>query len=115
MSTDQESFYSSLIENSINASVTNYIRSTSNSTSLPPDEREATLAGLENSVTAMIDDILEMYASDQLMIANDTKTAPAFITLNAFQIGEGRYIIAITVFNAFLILVVIVEATRTRG
>lgn len=49
------------------------------------------------------------------MIANDTKTAPAFITLNTIQIGEGRYIIAITVFNAFLILVVIVEAIRTRG
>ena len=63
----------------------------------------------------MIDDILGLYASSQLMIANDTKTAPAIIKLNAFQIGEGRYIIAITVFNAFLILVVIVEAIRTRG
>jgi hypothetical protein len=82
---------------------------------LPLDEREGTLAGLENSVTAMIDDILGLYPSSQLMIANDTKTAPVFITLNAFQIGEGRYIIAITVFNAFLILVVIVEAIRTRG
>jgi hypothetical protein len=43
MSTDQTSFYSSLIGNSINASVTNYIRSRSTSTSLPLDEREATL------------------------------------------------------------------------
>jgi hypothetical protein len=63
----------------------------------------------------MIDDILGLYSSSQLRIANDTKTVPAFITLNAFQIGEGRYIISITVFNAFLILVVIGEAIRTRG
>lgn len=115
MSTDQTSFYSSLVGNSINASVTNYIRSTSNLTSLPLDEKDATLAGLENSVTAIIDDILGMYASCQLMIANDTETAPASITLNALQIGERQYIIAITVFNVFLILVVIAEAIRTRG
>lgn len=116
MSTDLTSFYSSLIGNSIDASVTNHIRSTYNSTSLPLDKKkEATLAGLENSVTAMIDDILGMYASCQLMVANNSKTTPGFIRLNAFQIGEIRYIIAITVFNVFLILVVIVEAVRTRG
>lgn len=63
----------------------------------------------------MLDDILVNYASAQIMVANETKTTSASVTMKALQIGEGEYIIAIAILNAVLFLVVIEEAIRTRG
>ncbi|CZR62141.1 uncharacterized protein PAC_12038 [Phialocephala subalpina] len=114
VSTDQTSFYSSLVGNSFNASVANYVTSISNTSATAPNATQATLVGLTNSVSAMVDDILVSYASAQIMVANDTRTASSSITMIALQIGEGQYIIAIAIFNALLFLVVVEEAIRTR-
>jgi hypothetical protein len=68
ISTDQTSLYSSIVGNSANPSINKYIASTIGIVSSPTSEVE----GLGNSVTAMIDDILTLYANAQLMVANDT-------------------------------------------
>lgn len=115
ISTDQTSLYSSLVGNSINASVNNYITAVANGNGDPPTIAEATLAGMSNSVSAMIDDILTDYASAQLMVANDTQAATASVGFQALQLGQQEYIIGITIFNGIIIMLVLAEAVRTRG
>jgi hypothetical protein len=110
MASDQTSLYSSLIGNSINASINNYMANPDSEQTQP---EYAVLGGLENSIAAMTDDILTCYASAQLMVANDTQPAPVSITIKALQYGERRYIILVVALNTLLILVVIEEALRT--
>jgi hypothetical protein len=115
ISTDQTDLYFSLVGNSFNSSINDYITSAAGRTSDPPSEAGATLAGLGNSVTAMIDDILVGYASAQLMVASDTQTVPTLVGSQALRLGQGTYIIAITIFNGLIVLLVLEEAIRTRG
>ncbi|KAF8852452.1 hypothetical protein BDZ45DRAFT_716973 [Acephala macrosclerotiorum] len=115
VSSDQTSLYSSLVGNSFNASIANYVTSTANTSAIITAGHQASLAGLTNSVSAMIDDILVSYASAQIMVGNDTKTTSASVAMKALQIGEGQYIIAVVIFNAVLFLVVVEEAIRTLG
>jgi hypothetical protein len=90
ISTDQTSLYSSLVGNSINASVGNYITAAANRNGDPLTEGEATLAGLSNSVEAMIDDILTCYASAQLMVANDTQNRTRFRRISSATVRATR-------------------------
>lgn len=83
ISTDQTSLYSSPVGNSANANINNYIASTIGIVSNSRSEAEATLGGLGNSVTAMIDDILTFYANAQLTVANDTQSVYTFIGFQA--------------------------------
>lgn len=61
----------SLVGDSLNSSIPDYIFATSNQPIRAPTDREAVLAGLTNSFTAIVDDILVSYASAQLMIAGE--------------------------------------------
>jgi hypothetical protein len=70
---------------------------------------------LNNSVSAMIDDILTDDASAQLMVANDTQAATAAVGFQALQLGQREYIIGITIPNSIIIMLVLAEAIRTRG
>lgn len=94
------------------ASIGNYNISQSNS-SVPFTEATATLAALTNSVTAMLDDILVGYASAQLMVGNQTTSTEAVVTTAALKIGQSQYIKAIFVLNLVVVVIVVVEATRT--
>jgi len=115
ISTDQTSLYSSLVGNSANASINNYIASTIGIVSNPTSEAEATLGGLDNSVMAMIDDILTLYANAQLMVANDAQSVSTSIGFQAQRLRQRDYIIAVAVINSILVLLVLLEACRTRG
>ena len=86
ISTDRTSLYSSLFGDSIDARVGNYITAAANRNGDLLTEAEATLAGLSNSVAAMIDEILTFYASAQLMVANDTQNPTGFHSLTEFGI-----------------------------
>lgn len=110
MASDQTSLYSSLIGNSIKASINNYVINSNNFQIKPED---AALGGLQNSITAMTDDLLTCYASAQLMVANNTTPSPVAITIKALQFGERKYIILVVVLNTLLILLVLEEAIRT--
>jgi hypothetical protein len=115
MASDQTSLYSSLIGNSFNTSINNYMVAMTPPETLEVTPAEAVLSGLSNSISAMVDDMLVSYASAQLMVANDTQTAPVTITIKALQLGEREYTIIVVILNTILILLVVEEALRTRG
>jgi hypothetical protein len=115
ISNDQTNIYTSLVGDSFLASIHDYNTSRANDPSHPPTEQEATIAGLTNSINSMVDDMLVGYASAQLMIGNDSVVTTASIQLNALRLGQGMYIYAIAVANTFVVLLVVVEAIRTKG
>ena len=111
---DQTSLYVSVIGDSFNSSIANYNSSVASNGSLGPSEASATLAGLTNSVTAMVDDLLVAYASAQLMIMNDSSLVSTTVDVKAFSTGSGLYIYLTFAINAFVVLVLMEEALRTR-
>ncbi|OIW26487.1 hypothetical protein CONLIGDRAFT_553966, partial [Coniochaeta ligniaria NRRL 30616] len=115
ISTDQTSLYTSLVGNSFNASIQNYAVAAQSATGPAPSDEEATLRGLENSVTAMLDGILNGYAGAQMMVALETESVPAWVGVSALRFGQRRYIIAIAAVNFLTILWVVVEGVRARG
>ncbi|KAF8852238.1 hypothetical protein BDZ45DRAFT_630624 [Acephala macrosclerotiorum] len=112
ISNDQTNLYQSLLGNSFMASIGDYNTSQVNS-SVPLTETSSTLAGLTNSVTAMLDAILVGYASAQLMVGNQTTATEAIVTTTTMKIGQRLYIIAIFVLNLVIMLVILEEAFRT--
>ncbi|KAK8135472.1 hypothetical protein PG984_003412 [Apiospora sp. TS-2023a] len=119
ISNAQTTLYVSLVGNSFNASIADYVTSRTNGNNTddktPPGPEEATLAGLTNSVTSMIDDILVGYASAQLMVGGFKEAAPATVKRTALAIGQDLYIWAVFGVNTFLISVLVLEAVRTRA
>ncbi|KAH7362274.1 hypothetical protein B0T11DRAFT_280536 [Plectosphaerella cucumerina] len=77
-------------------------------------EDEATLRGLENSITAMSDSMLAAYGAAQLMVGNITQTREVRLEMTTFVIGQTSYIVAVAVLNAIILLVVIAEGVRTK-
>jgi hypothetical protein len=75
---------------------------------------EATLHAISDSFTAMLDDILVAFGSAQLALSNASSSTPVAVSLPAVQIGQGLYIFATAGVNAALLLLVAVEAARTR-
>ena len=112
---DQTNRYVSLIGDSFNSSIASYNISVSSNDTQSPSEASATLAGLTNSVTAMVDDLLVAYSSAQLMIMNDTSLVPATVKFHAFRYGSELYIYLTFVINTVILLLVVEEALRTRG
>ena len=112
---DQTDLYVSLIGDSFNSSIASYNSSVSSNDSQSPSEASATLAGLTDSVTAMVDDLLVAYSSAQLMIMNDTSLVPATVEVHAFRYGSGLYIYLTFAINAVVLLLLAEEALRTRG
>ena len=116
ISNDQTSLYVSLLGDSFSSSIGSYNSSVaSNGSHALPDEGAATLAGLTNSVTAMVDDLLVAYSSAQLMIMNDMASVPADVQIHAFRYGSGVYIYLSFAINIAIVLLLVEEALRTRG
>lgn len=80
-----------------------------------PTDEEINLTGIQNSITAMTDDLLVAYASAQLMIAKDTKTVDATVTHAAVRLGQPIYVYAVFMVNLVILFVVMLEAIRTRS
>ncbi len=108
---DQTSLYVAILGDSFNSSIASY----NSSVAVPPSQAEATLAGLTNSVTAMVDDLLVAYASAQLMIMNDSSLVYAAVEINAFRYGSALYIYLTFAINIAVIVLLVEEALRTRG
>jgi hypothetical protein len=75
---------------------------------------EATLSAISDSFTAILEDILVAFGSAQLAMANSSIPTPVTGILPAVQIGQDLYIFATAGVNAFLVLLVVVEAARTK-
>ena len=116
---DQTSLYVSLVGDSFNSSIADYIAATSSSASSTSQKRSTqrsshdVLAGVTNSLHAMTDDILMCYAEAQFMIAKDRTPVPATVQVNAVRLGTDAYIYAIVAVNTLVILCVALEALRT--
>ncbi|KAG6358616.1 hypothetical protein INS49_012134 [Diaporthe citri] len=67
IASDQTSFYSSPVGNSFNTSIRNYMSSQLLLYNSTPSAENASLRGLENSITAMVDSMLTVYAGPQAM------------------------------------------------
>lgn len=117
ISNDLTGLYRSALGDAFNTSISDHITfvSKSQSPSETPTLEEATLAGLTNSLTAMIDDILGSYAAAQLMVGNFSAPTPATVQVTSLRLGSPIYIIAIAVLNSIVTVLVIEEAVRTRG
>lgn len=112
ISNDQTSLYTSVVGNSLNDSISDFI-SAYNGTQ-PLSLEEATLPGVENALQAMVDDMLVAYASAQMMIQQDTTPANCTATLATMRVGDDVYIHAIFAINIAVFLLVVVECMRTR-
>lgn len=75
----------------------------------------ATLAGLENAITAMTDDILGAYAAAQVMVARSTSNTEGGIEVLALRFGSNTYIYAIAEINGMIVLLVLAVGFWTRG
>ena len=104
------SLYQSDVGNALDFSIADYRTSIANSNS----ENDIVLGGLTNSITAVIDDILSLYAGAQTMIQGDIESVPAIVVINAVRFGERLYILAIFLVNLAILLLVIAEAVRTK-
>ena len=113
ISNDQTNLYQSLLGNSFLDSIGDYNISMSNK-SETLTEASSTLAGLENSITVMLDDIMVGYSSAQLVVGQDFKNTNVTIQVEAIRLGQGVYIYAVVAFNTLAILLVAGEALRTR-
>ncbi|KAF7932258.1 hypothetical protein EAE99_003498 [Botrytis elliptica] len=116
-SNDLTGIYQSVIGTALNFSIADYQTYVDSSSfnDIRPTDEEINLKGIENSVTAMMDDLLVAYASAQLMIANDTKTVNATVTYAAVRLGQPIYVYSVFLVNLAIILIVVLEAFRTRG
>ena len=114
ISSDQTSLYSSLVGSSFNASIENCIAAV-NPYKYIPSQAEVALAGITDSLTVMMDDILTGYAGAQLIVANVTRPAEAIVQVRALVLGQQVWILAAAVLNLVVLAFLIVEAVRTRG
>jgi hypothetical protein len=72
------------------------------------------LRGVEDSLTSMLDNSLLAFSSAQLMIANDTFSAPTSLSISAIRFGEPKYVYIITGIHFTITLLCLVELVRTR-
>ncbi|KAF2261608.1 hypothetical protein CC78DRAFT_535556 [Lojkania enalia] len=115
LSNDLTNLYVSLLGDALNASIASYNMSRISASRDPFSESEATLAGLTNSITAMADDMLVMYASAQLIVGQMFTSESAKVYIYALAFGQPAYIYAIFILNLVIMLAVVAEAVRTRG
>ncbi|KAF7889153.1 hypothetical protein EAF00_009453 [Botryotinia globosa] len=108
-SNDLTGIYQSVIGTALNFSIADYQSYVDSSSfnDIKPTDEEINLTGIENSVTAMMDDLLVAYASAQLMIANDTKTVNATVTYAAVRLGQPVYVYSVFLVNLATILIVV--------
>lgn len=114
IASDQTSFYSSLVGNSFNTSISNYVSSQSLLYNSTASAENATLRGLENSITAMVDSMLTAYAGAQVMVGKETFSADAYVGVEAVRLGGFHYIVAVMVLNLLVLCILFADALRTR-
>lgn len=72
------------------------------------------LSSLQDSFTAVLDDILGAYGAAQISIAQDTTDVPAHTVGPMTRIGEEVYIISVLSLSVVILLFHVEEAVRTK-
>ncbi|KAL9121444.1 MAG: hypothetical protein Q9187_002003 [Circinaria calcarea] len=86
---------------------------------ITPSSSAATFAAIEDSFSAILDDLLLFVGSSQFFIpdagAGDFSTADVHLTVQAVRLGEAKYVFAIFATCVVLLTAVATEACRTRA
>ncbi|OCK79443.1 hypothetical protein K432DRAFT_455416 [Lepidopterella palustris CBS 459.81] len=114
LSNDLTNLYVSLLGAAFNSSIAAYNMSESSSNK-PITEADATLAGLTNSITAMVDDMLAAYSTAQLIVGGFSVPQTASVQRSVLRFGLPAYIYSIFGLNLAVLLAVALEARRTEG
>jgi hypothetical protein len=112
ISNDETNLYQSAVGSALNASVTDF-RTAQTALNKTTDTNSSTFAGVQNSLTAMADDMLVAYASAQLMVGNLSQQNSIQVEVEAVQFGARPFIISLLVLNLMLVAVVLEEVIRT--
>ncbi|KAF4990192.1 hypothetical protein FGRMN_8613 [Fusarium graminum] len=113
---DETNLYVSTVGTAFNTSITdNRLRVELNSTLSSESSKNVTLEGIENAITAMVDDMLVAYSSAQLMVGDFRNDVQGTIRVTAIVIGEQKFAIAAFALNMIVVALFILEAIRTRG
>lgn len=109
------SLYESTLANTLlqNAATMHARYELEHGTIAPTDEEAITLRAVEDSFTAMIDDLLVAFSASQLALANSSKPVSINAQLPALKIGDEMYTIWCWILNIVLLMCVLVEAWRT--
>lgn len=113
---DETNLYISTVGTAFNAFITDlrtHFHSSSDSSQL--SDINIVLAAVENSNTAMTDDMLGAFASAQLMVGNLTQDINATVRVTSIAFGGIKCNIAVFVTNIAVILLLLIEVVRTRG
>ncbi len=78
------------------------------------DNNTFAILGVQNSVTALLDDLLLAYSQAQVALLRNTTTTPLTTRYNAVRIGLDVYIFSALSVSLFLLLLVLAELVRTR-
>lgn len=113
IASDQTSAYSSLVGTSFNTSIANYHSARWQLDGSMPSPQNATLSGLQNSITAMVDSMLTGYAGAQIMVANEVQTTTAYVGVRAIRFGDYEYIVAVAVLSLTVLTLFLLDAART--
>ncbi|UZP42787.1 hypothetical protein NXS19_010603 [Fusarium pseudograminearum] len=113
---DETNLYVSTVGTAFNASITDHrLRLETNNTLTSRTSANVTLEGVENAITAMVDDMLVAYASAQFMVGEFKDEVKGSIRVTAIIIGEKKFAIAAFSLNMAIIALFLIEAIRTRG
>jgi hypothetical protein len=108
------SLYESTLANTLlqNADTKRVRHDTYHNPAVPVDETELTLCSVEESFTAMIDDLLVAFGASQLVLGQSSAPVTISAQMSALQIGKQVYIFWCLALNLVLLLCVLEEAWR---
>lgn len=113
---DETNLYVSTVGTAFNTSIADHrLRLEMNNTLSSRSSKNVTLEGIENAITAMVDDMLVAYSSAQLMVGGFKDKTSGFVRVTAITIGEKRFAVAAFALNMVVVALFILEAIRTRG
>ncbi|CAF9918499.1 hypothetical protein IMSHALPRED_004322 [Imshaugia aleurites] len=102
--------YASFIGQSFLSNVEN-VQARSNHTSITLSDVQT---GVSEALESLIDNALSIYGAAQVVLAADTANATASVQLMAVKLGEPAYVYVSFAINLLVVLIVLVEAIRTR-
>ncbi|KAG5659225.1 hypothetical protein KAF25_000427 [Fusarium avenaceum] len=113
---DETNLYVSTVGTAFNTSIADHrLRLEMNNTLSSRASKNVTLEGIENAITAMVDDMLVAYSSAQIMVGDFKDEAQGFVRVTAIRIGEKKFAFAAFALNMVVVALFILEAIRTRG
>lgn len=115
MANDETNIYVSMVGTAFNASIVDmHTVSLENDPSLDLYDPDVVLGGVQNSVTAVADDMLGAYAAAQAMVGEARGRTPADVRVAAVSIGTLGLAAAVFSVNSITVLLLLAEAFRTK-